>query len=343
MKNTDVLDHLAAYNAIEKLGKRYQMKYGRPLSYSQLAVLLQSNHSETPTVETLEEAGFREKCKKIEKDFAELYRTEGLQADDFIQAGHNIEIEKLLRYVRIPAHKHHFVELVFVFSGSCLHTIEGKQFRQGAGSLTIVNSYTSHELFAEPDCLCLTTKIRLETFNNLYIPNLPLLAIPISLNCGDDQFIRDQFLMIYQQQSMGLNYHDEIIFHLLQSILIYAMQNYLGTIQYLHSGTKQEGKMLNIMNYMFENYKTITLYELSDHFGYSEPYLCRLFREKANQTFSEIMRNFKLKQAKKLLETTDLKLNDICDSVGYSDVTQFIRDFKTLNGCTPGKYRKEFQ
>ena len=54
------------------------------------------------------------------------------------------------------------------------------------------------------------------------------------------------------------------------------------------------------------------------------------------------MREFKLNRAQKLLQTTNLKLDDICESIGYSDTTQFIRDFKKQYGITPAKYRKQF-
>ena len=101
--------------------------------------------------------------------------------------------------------------------------------------------------------------------------------------------------------------------------------------------------MLEICNYMFENYQSITLRGLSQHFGYSEPYLCKLFRDNFQQSFSEILRNFKLDRAQKLLQTTDMKLDDICDSIGYSDTTQFIRDFKKKYEMTPAKYRKQLR
>ncbi|MBQ2666992.1 MAG: helix-turn-helix domain-containing protein, partial [Clostridia bacterium] len=52
--------------------------------------------------------------------------------------------------------------------------------------------------------------------------------------------------------------------------------------------------------------------------------------------------NFKLDRAQKLLQTTDMKLDDICDAIGYSDTTQFIRDFKKKYEITPAKYRKQF-
>ena len=100
--------------------------------------------------------------------------------------------------------------------------------------------------------------------------------------------------------------------------------------------------MLEIVNYMFENFQTVTLKSLAQHFGYSESYLCRLLKSSAEKSFSAIMREFKLNRAQKLLQTTNLKLDDICESIGYSDTTQFIRDFKKQYGVTPAKYRREF-
>jgi len=38
-----------------------------------------------------------------------------------------------------------------------------------------------------------------------------------------------------------------------------------------------------------------------------------------------------------------MKLDDICDSIGYSDTTQFIRDFKKKYEITPAKYRKQLR
>lgn len=343
MDTVKILEKLTRLEPLEQLGKQYHQRFGKPLSYSQFLVLMESSKWSFPSLNDIQSPSFEAKRRKLEQDYASQYRQSGLRAQDFIRADRNIEIEKLLRYVYIPAHKHDFVELVFVFSGTCIHTVEDQTFQQGAGTFTIVNSFTGHELIASPDCLCLTTKVRIDTFRDFHIPNLPLLAVPVSFDCGDDAFMRDMMLTIYEQQMNEACYHDEIMSLLLQSVLVYCMQNFRDTVKFLYAGTKLEGRMLEIMNYIFENYQNITLRGLAHHFGYSEPYLCKLFREKAGSTFTQILREFKLKQAKKLLQTTDKRLNEICDIIGYSDTTQFIRDFKQQYGNTPAKYRKAFQ
>ena len=343
MDTVIILEKLTRLEPLEQLGKQYQQRFGKALSYSQFLVLREVSRFRVPTLNEIRSPAFEAKCRTLEQEYASQYRQSGLRAQDFIRADRNIEMEKLFRYVHIPAHRHDFVELVFVFSGTCTHTVEGQSFQQGAGSFTIVNSFTSHELVAAPDCLCLTTKVRMDTFREFHIPNLPLLAVPVCFDCGDDAFMRDMLLTIYEQQTNEACYHDEIVSLLLQSVLIYCMQNFRDTVKFLYAGTRLEGRMLEIMNYMFENYQNITLRGLAHHFGYSEPYLCKLFREETGSTFTQILRDFKLKQAKKLLQTTDQKLNEICDTIGYSDTTQFIRDFKQQYGNTPAKYRKAFQ
>lgn len=343
MDNVEILEKVQQLGPIERLGKQYHQRFGKLLPYSYLLILRNIPKSNFPSLDEVETPAFKEKCRKLEHDFASQYRQYGLRAQDFIKTDQGIEIEKLPCYVHIPVHKHDFVELAFVFSGSCTHIVEGETFQQGAGSFTIVNSFTSHELIAASDCLCLTVKVRIEVFRDFHIPNLPLLAVPVCFDCGEDVFIREMLLTIYKQQTDQACYCDEIMSLLLQAVLIYCMQNFRDTVKFLYGGTRLEGRMLEIMNYIFENYQNITLRGLARHFGYSEPYLCKMFREQANSTFTKILREFKLKQAKKLLETTDKRLNEICDSVGYADLTQFIRDFKKQYGNTPAKYRKMFQ
>lgn len=48
-----------------------------------------------------------------------------------------------------------------------------------------------------------------------------------------------------------------------------------------------------------------------------------------------------MQHARDLLLRTNMKIDDICESVGYRDTTQFIRTFKTIYGTTPKQYQKK--
>lgn len=338
-----LLKQLSCLDELELLGKRYFKAHGKRLTYAQYLLLTRYAKTDLPSLDTIDSPAFDAKCKKLEEHLISQYRTQGLSDQDFIRPENNIEIEKLLRYVDIPSHSHGFMELVFVFSGTCYHTVGEHCFEQGAGSFTMVNSFINHKLLASEDCLCLTIKIRIDTFLNFHIPNMPYFAIPISFECGEDSYMRDILLRIYDQQNNQACYHDELIALLVQTLLIYCMQNYRDTLKFLYTSTPIQGKMLEICNYMFENYQNITLRSLAKHFGYSEPYLCKLFRSNFHESFSMILRNFKLDRAQKLLQGTNMKLNDICDYIGYSDTTQFIRDYRKRFDITPARHRKLLQ
>lgn len=338
-----LMDDLLKLSPLEQLAKDYHRAYGKDLEHTKYILLTKYAAKDIPSLSYISSPAFEAECQKLAKQFVTQYHKGGLSDSDFIPQDSDIEVEKLLRYVHIPKHHHDFIEMVYVLSGTCYHTIQGTTYTQTQGMLTFLVSHVEHELRAAPDCLCLTMKIRTDTFLNLQIPNMPYFAIPVCFDCGDDSFMRQIILAIYAQQESNACYHDEIITHLYQAFLTYCMQNYRDTISFLYSGTPLQGRMLEIANYMFENYQTITLKSLAQHFGYSESYLCRLFRNSTGQSFTTIVRAFKLDRAQKLLQTTNLKLEDICESIGYSDTTQFIRDFKKQYGQTPAKYRKQFQ
>ena len=83
--------------------------------------------------------------------------------------------------------------------------------------------------------------------------------------------------------------------------------------------------------------------DLAAEFHYNESYLSRMFQEQAGRSFSETVKDFKLRKAAELLKTRKWKLDHICEEIGYKDTRQFIRSFKKMYGITPDKFRKRVQ
>lgn len=53
----------------------------------------------------------------------------------------------------------------------------------------------------------------------------------------------------------------------------------------------------------------------------------------------EYLIDLRIRQAKELLHSTDMTVNDISMSVGYYNASSFIRRFKQHEGVTPNEYR----
>ena len=101
----------------------------------------------------------------------------------------------------------------------------------------------------------------------------------------------------------------------------------------------REERIVDIMNYLKNHYKDVTLDELADNFNLSKPYLSKYIKEKSGMTFQDAVKKARMKKAKVLLRESNQNVETIAASVGYENVEHFNRQFKKLYGMTPLEYR----
>lgn len=88
-------------------------------------------------------------------------------------------------------------------------------------------------------------------------------------------------------------------------------------------------------NYMYD----ISMQELARRMNYSEPYFCKLFKQYFDQNFTAYLTEYRIAEAKKLLEQTTFNIKDVGKAVGYSDSNYFTKVFKRITGQSPTEYR----
>lgn len=94
-----------------------------------------------------------------------------------------------------------------------------------------------------------------------------------------------------------------------------------------------------ILKYMRENYSApLTTQSVSTLMDISPAYLSKLFRTYENRTFNELLTDFRIENACRLLGNADLRLNDIAKMVGYDSQSYFCKVFRQYTGKTPGQY-----
>ena len=94
-----------------------------------------------------------------------------------------------------------------------------------------------------------------------------------------------------------------------------------------------------IINYIQENYLTVTLDDLSQQFYLSKPYLSKYIKEKSGMTFGENVKRIRLNKASTLLRNGNMKIEKVAEAAGYQNVEHFNRLFKKKYGMTPVQYR----
>lgn len=92
--------------------------------------------------------------------------------------------------------------------------------------------------------------------------------------------------------------------------------------------------------YIINNFsKNITLKDVADEVFLSQNYLSELFKKEMGEGFYEFLSMYRVNVAKELLTTTNLRIYEISESVGYNDPVTFGRAFKKITGFTPNGFR----
>lgn len=105
-------------------------------------------------------------------------------------------------------------------------------------------------------------------------------------------------------------------------------------------GGKDE-RLLEITNYIYANYKSVTLEDLSEKFFLSKPYLSKYIKEKSGMTFGDILKQIRMKKARAMLRSGNATVESIAEMVGYQNVEHFNRVFKKMYHMTPVQYRNK--
>ncbi len=84
----------------------------------------------------------------------------------------------------------------------------------------------------------------------------------------------------------------------------------------------------------------LNLKDLAYQLGFSPSYLSVLIKKKLGLPFQDYLIQERMKKAQLLLLTTDLKIYEIADQVGFEDMNYFSQRFKQVVGVTPRQYKK---
>lgn len=95
-----------------------------------------------------------------------------------------------------------------------------------------------------------------------------------------------------------------------------------------------------VRGYIEEHYtdSTLSVAQIASHFNMSASYLGSVFKKISHISILQYISDLRINQAKKLLEKGTLKISEVAEMSGYSDVYYFSKKFKKACGCTPKAY-----
>lgn len=144
-------------------------------------------------------------------------------------------------------------------------------------------------------------------------------------------------LMMNGKMFWGVGLDEDIITSSIAALV--SAGNKLAQSENIKEG--REERIVDIMNYVNNHYKDVTLDELADTFNLSKPYLSKYIKENGGITFQDAVKKARMKKARKLLKESNQTVESIAAAVGYENVEHFNRLFKKSYGMTPVQFRRE--
>ncbi len=95
--------------------------------------------------------------------------------------------------------------------------------------------------------------------------------------------------------------------------------------------------------YIEENFgnNELSISDISEKLCVNQTYLRKMFKSEMDMTLTEYITQLRMQEAKRLITTTDSKLTEVAEKVGYSDVSYFSNVFKKFYGISPRSMSKE--
>lgn len=110
--------------------------------------------------------------------------------------------------------------------------------------------------------------------------------------------------------------------------------------RHLHQLLRSSNLPHQVADYMELNYQQkFNQAEYAKMFNVNKEYLCRKFKEVYGVSMVTYLNEIRINHAKRLLRTTNLKISNISELIGYDNDKYFAKLFKKATAVTPSAYR----
>ncbi|WP_078412662.1 response regulator transcription factor [Priestia abyssalis] len=133
--------------------------------------------------------------------------------------------------------------------------------------------------------------------------------------------------------------HKPVIYEIVQELLEFTSGLLLQNHEQLQKGSRslvEKARELIESNYWDSQWN---LAACADTLRINKSTLSRRFAAEAGQSFRNTLHQVRIREAKRLLQETDLSLEEVARLTGYSHQTYFNAKFKQIEACTPSAYR----
>ena len=278
---------------------------------------------------------------------------------DKIDKGKEISV-RVMKHASNDFHAHNFMELACILDGSATHVVGDEETRLTRGDIVLIDLGVEH-------CYRTENNEKIEICNCLFPPeimteaitdeNLVNTAYDLFLSDRDEKFgagyvtltgqnalgIMDYLMEMASEQKNGEDGWQKAIKAMLKIVLIKILRAQKSSKKKDCEQTSEKRKLVSdiIENIILLDGKDLSVETLSKEMFFSPAYLSRLFKQHTGRSLVGYIQQRKMQSACKLMKESDLSIEKIMDTVGYSDKKHFYDVFLATYGVTPGEYRSK--
>ena len=279
-----------------------------------------------------------------------------VDSEKLLEKGKLIEIRPHTRFVHFPRHRHNYVEMLYMCSGSTTHILNGSRelvLRQG--DLLFLNQAVYHEILpaGEGDVgvnFIILPQFFDRSFRMLEQENV-LRDFLISTLSGESAFagwlhiaardilpvenLLENMIWTLLEKKSGVNLLNQTTMGLLLQNLTLFAENINRTLP----DSRDENAVFTALRYIETSYRDGTLEEIAARLHMPPYALSRLLTRHTGANFKQLLQQRKLQQAAYLLSNTGMSADAVIEAIGYENSSYFYRKFKEKYGCSPAAYR----
>jgi AraC-like DNA-binding protein len=249
----------------------------------------------------------------------------------------------------LPGHFHVSHEMILIEEGEASFHIQDKSYVAKPHSLVIIGNLEKHDMsilsrpyvrhvLLIPNEFCLQA-IREPALASVFLYRPDSFSHVYELDPSGFAAAREYFASLIEECRTHPPLWELRCQLLLESLLLLLYRARPDAFHWEESHAVATA--FQVQRYIGEHFREpLTLDGLSREFFVSRYYLSRLFKSVTGYGIQTYLQLCRINEAKRLLQFTDLSVNDICFSVGYKDVNHFIRLFHRQEGTTPLQFRK---
>lgn len=292
---------------------------------------------------------------ELREPIAQIHPGNFLNEHMFFPDAIDVSIHKHDRYSPVILHSHDFIEIICVLDGECTNYVGTETLELTAGDICIIAPNAIHAIKSfSDDNIIYNLLIRTSTFQTVFFDVLSgddilsdfflriLYHSPASphllFRTGNDRDFYRYIGLIYSEYETKQQYKNRMLVNLASSFFINLLRKHSADIR-TNLSVPHDENIVYVLRYLQMHYKTLTLTELSDFFGYSTRQMQRLLHAATGLSFRKNILKLKMNEAQRLLKEASVSVDMIAERLGYATPESFRHTFKKYYGQTPGDYR----